>query len=298
MRFIINEKIESDVLRRVLTESFCPTAEKVLLIKNFLDKNFAKTETDDIGDDGYPIKVKSAVLVSNNNQPLKTFQAKELLLMLDDKFQKMISNESDRKKFLKQVISDWFNDRISKEGVLSVNMIKETENKTVRAYHASNSNFNNFDLGFVNTGNKGQAYGYGIYVSFDENAVDRYGNTKYVVEIPSDDKLYLNNFQELNMKQLSKIKNILYKYLINNNEEGLYEGSENELMQELNSSFIPMDGLTLYGTLSYFLGSDKNASEFCYKYLKKIGIKYKDNDVTNAVMFNPKDVKIIERHAV
>ena len=298
MRFIISEKIESDILRMVLTESFCPTAEKVLLIKNFLDKNFAKTETDDIGDDGYPIKVKSAVLVSNNNQPLKTFQAKELLLMLDDKFQKMISNESDRKKFLKQVISDWFNDRISKEGVLSVNMIKEAENKTVRAYHASNSNFNNFDLGFVNTGNKGQAYGYGIYVSFDENAVDRYGNTKYVVEIPSDDKLYLNNFQELNMKQLSKIKNILYKYLINNDEEGLYEGSENELMQELNSSFIPMDGLTLYGTLSYFLGSDENASEFCYKYLKKIGIKYEDNGVTNAVMFNPKDIKIIYRYSI
>ena len=100
------------------------TTEKVLLVKDYLDKNFAKTESDDIGKDGYPVKIKTAVLLSNNGQPLKTFQARELLMMLDDKFQKMITKEDDRKKFFKQIIRDWFNNKISKEGILSVNLLK------------------------------------------------------------------------------------------------------------------------------------------------------------------------------
>lgn len=124
MKVIIDEKIEDALFKAVLAEAFYPTSEKVLAVKDYLDKNFVKTETDDIGKDGYPIKVKSAVLVSSTKQPLKTFFPKELLMMLDDKFQKMITKEDDRKKFLKQIIRDWFNNKISKEGILSVNLLK------------------------------------------------------------------------------------------------------------------------------------------------------------------------------
>lgn len=121
MRFKLDENTEQDVLRLVLTEAFYPTSTSVLLIKDFLDKNFRKSEIDDINSEGYPTKAKTAVMVSNNGQPLKTFQPRELLLVLDDKFQKLISKKEDRRKFLKQVIVDWFNNTISKEGVLSVN---------------------------------------------------------------------------------------------------------------------------------------------------------------------------------
>lgn len=124
MRFIIKEDCVPLFFDTILTEAFYPTADKVLAVKRYLDDNFIKNETDDIGDDGYPKKIKSAVLVNKSKQPLKTFMPKELLLLLDDKFQRMISNKDDRKKFLKQIITDWFNNKISKEGVLSVNLLK------------------------------------------------------------------------------------------------------------------------------------------------------------------------------
>ena len=60
-------------------------------------------------------------MMSCSGQPLKTMQPKEFLLFLDDKFHGMIADESDRKKFLKQVIKDWYNNKISKNGLLSVN---------------------------------------------------------------------------------------------------------------------------------------------------------------------------------
>lgn len=124
MKIVIDENIDREVFRHVLREAFYPTTEIVLQVKNYLDKNFAKTEIDDIGENGYPIKVKSAVLLSDKKQALKNLQPRELLMLLDDKFNKMITDEADRKKFLKQIIRDWFDDKISKEGVLSVNLLK------------------------------------------------------------------------------------------------------------------------------------------------------------------------------
>lgn len=175
------------------------------------------------------------------------------------------------------------------------NIIKEEINKYIKAYHSSNATFDNFDLGYVNSGNKNQAYGYGIYVSLSEEGAENYGKIKYIVEIPSNDKLYLNDFNNLDMKYINKVKNLLYNYILQHDDDNMYDGCEDDFMQELNSSFQPMNGLSLYGTISTYLGSDKEASEFCYKYLKKIGLKHHSNEIINIVMFNPKDIKIIER---
>jgi hypothetical protein len=76
---------------------------------------------DDISSDGYPIKTPTVMMVSADKQPLKTLQMKELLLLLDDKFNNLVKDEKDRKKFLKQVIKDWYYKKISKDGILSVN---------------------------------------------------------------------------------------------------------------------------------------------------------------------------------
>ena len=46
---------------------------------------------------------------------------KELLRLLDDKFHNMVSDNVDRKKFLKQVIRDWYQNNIKNNGILSVN---------------------------------------------------------------------------------------------------------------------------------------------------------------------------------
>lgn len=116
---ILNEEVVGDILQ----ESFFPMSDMVLTVKKFLDKGFTRDLQDDIDSNGYPKKKCVVSMLSTDKQPLKTMSMRELLLMLDDKFNSMVSDESDRRKFLKQVIRDWFDNKISKQGLLSVNLI-------------------------------------------------------------------------------------------------------------------------------------------------------------------------------
>lgn len=118
----ITEEMEQTAIMDILQESFYPTGEKVLAIKRYLDQNFQRIQTDDIDEKGYPKKVNGVVLMSGNQQ-LKPMTMNELLLMLDDKFTNMISDKNDRRKFLKQVIQDWYLNRIDRNGLLSVNFV-------------------------------------------------------------------------------------------------------------------------------------------------------------------------------
>nr|DAP37081.1 MAG TPA: hypothetical protein [Ackermannviridae sp.]DAW74790.1 MAG TPA: hypothetical protein [Ackermannviridae sp.] len=115
----LNEEVVGDILQ----ESFFPMSDMVLTVKKFLDKGFTRDLQDDIDSNGYPKKKCVVSMLSTDKQPLKTMSMRELLLMLDDKFNSMVSDESDRRKFLKQVIRDWFDNKISKQGLLSVNLI-------------------------------------------------------------------------------------------------------------------------------------------------------------------------------
>lgn len=120
----INESmLNEDIIGDILQESFFPIGDKVLMVKNFLDKSFRKQLQDDIDANGYPTKKCLVILKSQDNQDLKTMSMRELLLMLDDQFNSMVKDESDRRKFLKQIIKDWFYNKISKQGLLSVNFI-------------------------------------------------------------------------------------------------------------------------------------------------------------------------------
>ena len=110
----INEVAEKQIIDYLISESFIPKADVVLMIKNYLDKNFARQYTDDV-EDGYPKKIHTVNMLSNDGQPLKTLEMSEFLLLLDDKF------HNDRKAFLKQVIKDWFFKKITKNGILSLN---------------------------------------------------------------------------------------------------------------------------------------------------------------------------------
>lgn len=147
-------------------------------------------------------------------------------------------------------------------------IIKEAIDE-VTAYHYSNADFNDFDLGFVNTGNKMQAWGYGIYVSLSDEGAKSYGKNQYIVEIPSDNKLYLNNWKYLSPSYINKVKTALFNYMIKNGEDESWVGVEKELMDDLNMAFQDMTGSELYGTISSYLGGDKHASDFCYNILKK-----------------------------
>jgi len=118
----IREDNEQFIIQDILTESYYPAGEKVLAIKRYLDGNFQRIQTDDIDEKGYPKKVNCVTLMSGN-QPIKPMSMGELLIMLDDKFMNMISDKDDRRKFLMQVIKDWYNNKIDRNGVLSVNFV-------------------------------------------------------------------------------------------------------------------------------------------------------------------------------
>lgn len=118
----ISENAERDVIANVLTEAFYPEREKVLSIKDYLDKNFTRYENIDVDEDGYP-KLYNAVQLIMNGQPVKPMTMEELLIHLDDKFINMIRDKSDRRKFLIQVIKDWYNNKIDRNGLLSVNLV-------------------------------------------------------------------------------------------------------------------------------------------------------------------------------
>lgn len=120
---VIDEDKEQMIIGNILEEAFYPNADKVLIIKNYIDKNFVKQEMDSLDENGYPSKEHSVVMISATKQPLKSFNMREFLMLLDDKFHKMISKDKDRKKFLKQVIKDWYNGNIKSNGVLSVNYL-------------------------------------------------------------------------------------------------------------------------------------------------------------------------------
>lgn len=118
----ISENVERDIIANVLTEAFYPEREKVLTIKDYLDKNFTRYENIDVDEDGYP-KSYNAVQLIMNGQPVKPMTMEELLRHLDDKFMNMIRDKSDRRKFLIQVIKDWYNNKIDRNGLLSVNLV-------------------------------------------------------------------------------------------------------------------------------------------------------------------------------
>ena len=118
---IITEETEQKLIADILEEAFYPTSDKVLAIKTYLDKNFAKQKLDSLDVNGYPTKENTVVMLSKEKQPLKTLNMKELLRLLDDKFHNMVSDNIDRKKFLKQVIRDWYHNNIKNNGILSVN---------------------------------------------------------------------------------------------------------------------------------------------------------------------------------
>lgn len=121
---ITSQQALNEAVDYLLSEAFVPSAEKTALIKDFLDKNFIRQYIDDVDENGYPKKTPVAGMVSGG-QVLKQLPVRELMLLLVDKFRKMMNNENDLKLFMQQVIKDWFNKSISKEGILSVNFIKE-----------------------------------------------------------------------------------------------------------------------------------------------------------------------------
>ena len=163
------------------------------------------------------------------------------------------------------------------------------------AYHGSGANFNKFNISeYGMSGEGSMAFGYGVYVSNSESIAKSYAGRQgernlYTVEIP--DGNYISWEKTVSKTQKENVKNELYKKLI----EEDYKGAEKEIFTELNAVFgDELDGKYLYGTVSSYIGSDKETSKF-FKDIGFSGIEYPAGTPENAVnyvIFDDNDIKI------
>ncbi len=115
----LNENQEKELLEFLVLENRYPVdTEKVLIIKNFLDKNFKRGNITEFGENGLPSN-KPVVGMLSNGQIVKNLTARQLFDVLENEFRGMFSDKIQRSKFIAQVIKDWYYKKITKEGLLS-----------------------------------------------------------------------------------------------------------------------------------------------------------------------------------
>lgn len=120
-RIFITESQFNDLKNLLNEEKFYVDTQKVLIVKKYLDKNFSRGSMDSIGPDGYPKKTNVVGMKDNKGEVFKNMTFEQMLDLLEDKFHTVYTDKTKRSKFLEQVLKDWFNKKISKEGLLSVN---------------------------------------------------------------------------------------------------------------------------------------------------------------------------------
>lgn len=110
-RFILSENGLELIKGKILSESY---SDKIDLVKRFLDKNFMRASTQKDGKDvGIFVKL-------NGNIPTdESLWKQDVLDILDDEFNNIISDKKERDGFLSQLVDDWYNKKITKYGSLS-----------------------------------------------------------------------------------------------------------------------------------------------------------------------------------
>lgn len=98
--------------------------EKVLVVKKFLDNRFTKSSIIQPDDSGLPSKVGIVIMKNPDGSAAKNMYMDQLEDLLVDHFQNMFLNHTERQKFLHQVMTDWYNNKIGLFGSLSVNCLK------------------------------------------------------------------------------------------------------------------------------------------------------------------------------
>ena len=122
-RIIITEEQEKILVSTLLYEntSYPVEPDKVLLVSNFLDKHFKRANMSSMNDNGEPTNTPIVGMMDNNGNVIKNMTDKQLFDYMQEKFKNIYVNNIQRNKFLAQVIKDWYNKKISREGMLSTN---------------------------------------------------------------------------------------------------------------------------------------------------------------------------------
>lgn len=97
--------------------------DKVLVVKKFLDGNFQKGNAEFIGNNGRLAKVRIISIPDSNGESLRDLTPDNLVDLLIDRFKNMFLDQKERELFMKQVVNDWINDKITVNGILTVNRL-------------------------------------------------------------------------------------------------------------------------------------------------------------------------------
>ena len=118
---ILNEKQHRQLTRMFLNEKTYPIKpELVLQVKAFLDKNFKKGDIEQFGERGNIESIPIVSMMDKKGNPVKPFSDKDLHNFLIEEFKDMFSSEEERYNFLRQVLKDWYEDKITPNGLLTV----------------------------------------------------------------------------------------------------------------------------------------------------------------------------------
>ena len=118
------EEVQQMPVPKTANKPYCIDPDKVKIVRKFLDSNFTKNNLERIGANGMPEKIRIVTMSSSTGEPLKSLYEQDLLDLLIEKYKKMFLDKEERMLFLKQVMNDWFNNKIGVHGTLSVNYLK------------------------------------------------------------------------------------------------------------------------------------------------------------------------------
>jgi hypothetical protein len=119
-QIIISENKEHIIEEEIISELFGGWGDKVKLVKDYLDKNFARASATIFGNDGKPQVKQVVAWLDDYKQVVKTLTDVQLFYVIQDQFKKILPNKEERDKFIIQVLKDWYNNKISKNYSLSV----------------------------------------------------------------------------------------------------------------------------------------------------------------------------------
>ena len=116
-KIIITERAKNILAEEILKESY---ADKVESIKMFLDKNFIRATYTGEDENGELKNIGIVVQLDGNGQPSKRSMTDvQLFYLIQNKFLNILPKDKGRDGFLKQVLKDWYNNKITKNGSLS-----------------------------------------------------------------------------------------------------------------------------------------------------------------------------------
>lgn len=177
-------------------------------------------------------------------------------------------------------------------------IITEGQAKTLYemiAYHGTKANFDRFSLAYMGTGTGAQEFGYGIYLTLDQESAEHYGGIVYTVEIPDPDKaLYLYYNEPIPEDTYNKIIQSIVDWNVDVYPDEYDETAKNDLIKDLREVMPPTEGRYLMYNLHRYIDEKTYAAQM----LRNCGVTgffYNNGKVDNVIIFDTSKIKILDK---